>query len=69
MSPDLDRLAAQVNENSIRLIMIVGKFDKVILAKNMHLLLDNIDSKQFHVVDTGHNDLINKSLLFLSQGQ
>jgi pimeloyl-ACP methyl ester carboxylesterase len=55
---NLNNLAELLNENSIAVIMLVGKYDKVILAENMNNLLDKIQHKKLFLLDAGHNDLI-----------
>ncbi len=62
---DLNIIANLLNTNSIPLVLLVGKYDKVILAENMNILLDKLDSKQFNLLEAGHNDLIKQSLSIL----
>jgi pimeloyl-ACP methyl ester carboxylesterase len=57
---NLSHLAQLLNANSIPVTMIVGKYDKVIVAKNMKLLLDKLANKKLHLIEAGHNDLIAK---------
>jgi pimeloyl-ACP methyl ester carboxylesterase len=58
---DLDKIASVVNQKEIPFTMIVGKFDKVIQPKNMEGFLSKINSKEFKILEAGHNDLIAKS--------
>jgi pimeloyl-ACP methyl ester carboxylesterase len=58
---DIDIIASLLKRNSIPLLMLVGNYDKVILANNMNLLLDKVLIKQFYVLEAGHNDLVSKS--------
>ena len=57
---DLDKIASVLNQKEIHFIMIVGKFDKVIQPKNMEDFLSKINSKEFKILEAGHNDLIVK---------
>jgi pimeloyl-ACP methyl ester carboxylesterase len=55
---DLNQIATLLNANKIPLLLIVGKFDRVIPARNMNAFLQKITIKQFEIVEAGHNDLI-----------
>ncbi len=63
---DLDKIAAMLNKNQIPVLMVVGKFDKVIPAKNMARLLKRIHHKQFEVIESGHNDLVGNAVRYLT---
>jgi pimeloyl-ACP methyl ester carboxylesterase len=63
---DLSKIASLLNELRIPLTLMVGKHDKVIQAKNMEVFLGKVNSKQFEVVEAGHNDLIRKAIEYLS---
>ena len=63
---DLHSIADLINKNSIRLILITGKFDKVIRSENMNRLLDHVKKHEHKILETGHNGLINASADFLS---
>lgn len=58
---DLPQLARKVVDHNVRLVMIVGRFDKIITATNVKGFVAQIPSGSLHVVDAGHNDLIAKS--------
>jgi pimeloyl-ACP methyl ester carboxylesterase len=62
---DIPTIAAILNQHRIPLLMLVGKYDKVIPAKNMEGLLQRVHQKQIEVLDAGHNDLVNASVEFL----
>jgi len=55
---DLDKIADILNSNHIPLTLIIGKYDKIITAKNMKPFLDKLRIKRFEIIEAGHNDLI-----------
>ena len=55
---DLKAIAELVNRNSIVLVLITGKFDKVIRSENMHKLLAHVKKYRHEILETGHNGLI-----------
>ena len=63
---DLNSIADLMNKHSIRLILITGKFDKVIRSENMNRLLAHVQNHKHEILETGHNGLINESADFLS---
>lgn len=63
---DMKKIADILNRHGIPLVMIVGKFDKVIPAENMDRLMKRLDQKRLEVIDTGHNNLIKNAVGFLS---
>ena len=62
---DLNNIAALLNENNIQLIMIVGKYDKVIRPENMKQLLKHVRNYRLEIVESGHTGLIQESLYLL----
>jgi len=62
---DIPALAAMSNQQHIPLLMLTGKYDKVIPTKNMEGLLRRLHLKQLEVIDAGHNDLIKAAVEFL----
>ncbi|MGE0771710.1 MAG: alpha/beta fold hydrolase [Cyclobacteriaceae bacterium] len=58
---DLPQLARKIAEQQAKLVMIVGRFDKIITATNVKGFVAQIPSGSLHIVDAGHNDLIAKS--------
>ena len=64
---DLNSIADLINKHSIRLILITGKFDKVIRSENMNRLLVHVKKYKHEILETGHNGLINESADFLSK--
>lgn len=63
---DLKEISRLINENEIKLTMIVGKYDKVIRPENMNLLLRHVKDFRFEVLDSGHTGLMYESLRFLA---
>lgn len=66
---DLNWIGTLVNQYSIQLILITGKFDKVIRSKSMHKLLRHVKNYHHEILETGHNGLINESAVFLRKKQ
>ena len=59
---DLEFIASLINSHKVNLHVIVGRFDKIITAKNMVLLLKRVPHHHFQILETGHNGLIEKSV-------
>lgn len=64
---DIHKIAKLINSHSIQLLMMVGKHDKIITARNMNHLLRLVPNHQFEIVDTGHNGVIDRSIPILLQ--
>lgn len=64
---DMNLIANLINQHAIRLVMILGKFDKVITAKNMNLLLRQVKTYQLETPETGHNGVIAASIKILNK--
>ncbi len=62
----LSNLANILNSHQIPVIMIAGKYDKVIEAKNMNRLLRHLNNHRFEIIEAGHNDLIKNAIKFLN---
>lgn len=60
-------IARIINENNIRLVMILGKFDKVITEKNMRNLLHKVKDYQLETLEAGHNAVVGASIPILSK--
>lgn len=58
----MQTIAEKINTHHIPLLMIIGKYDKVITGKNMNRLLVRIKNFQMEVLETGHNGLIRESI-------
>jgi pimeloyl-ACP methyl ester carboxylesterase len=61
---NLDVLARMMNENRVKLTMIVGKYDKVITPSNMSGLLTRVTDHKLEILESGHTGLINQSIPF-----
>lgn len=66
---NLATLADSINRNKIRVVMIVGKFDKIITAKNMNRFLKKVTTYQLEIPETGHNGVIEASIEILKKGR
>lgn len=55
---DLRLLGFVMNQNNIRLKMFLGKFDRIILLKNMNRLIKKVKSVEVHLLNAGHSNLI-----------
>jgi pimeloyl-ACP methyl ester carboxylesterase len=64
LRPDLNEIIKTINENSIKLTLIVGKHDKVIEPKNMRHFLKHLKKFRFEILESGHSGLINQSIPF-----
>ena len=67
LSFDLRKIAKLINDNNIRLTMIVGKYDKVIRPENMDRLLRHVRNYKLEILESGHTGLIHESLWFLTR--
>lgn len=65
LSFDMKEIARLINDNGIRLTMVVGKYDKVIRPENMHRLLRHVKDYKLEVLESGHTGLIGESLHLL----
>jgi pimeloyl-ACP methyl ester carboxylesterase len=59
---ELDEIASLLNEKKIPTTLIIGRYDKIITAKNMEPFVKKLHTIRFEVIDAGHNDLIAKSI-------
>jgi len=59
---DMTSVAGIINDHPIRLSMIIGKYDKIITAENMNLLLDKLKNFNLEILETGHNGVIASSV-------
>lgn len=60
-------IADIINKNKIRLVLIIGKFDKIITAKNMKGFLAKVDTYQLEIPPTGHTGLLEASIDILNK--
>ncbi|MBI1767476.1 MAG: alpha/beta hydrolase [Bacteroidetes bacterium] len=61
---DMKLVAKLLNEKVIPLKIFVGKFDKVIPEKDMQRLLKYVPLGKLEILETGHNNLIDKAIEF-----
>jgi pimeloyl-ACP methyl ester carboxylesterase len=64
---DLNQMAKLINENNIKITMLLGEFDKIITEKGMIKLLQHLDKYDLHILPCGHNHLIEYAAKFLKQ--
>ncbi|HPM32324.1 MAG TPA: alpha/beta hydrolase [Chryseolinea sp.] len=72
MTFDLSKLAKLLNDHHIPVTMVTGRYDKVILTRNMNHFLEKLANPHIAVLDSGHNSLLNELKLpelFLSKIQ
>jgi hypothetical protein len=54
----MKNIANIINNNPIRLLIMVGKYDKVIKAESMNGLLKYVNQYELEILDAGHNHLL-----------
>jgi pimeloyl-ACP methyl ester carboxylesterase len=59
---DLNKIASILNDHRTPLTLIIGKYDKIITAKNMEPFVKKLHTVRFEIIDAGHNDLIAKAI-------
>lgn len=57
---DLSLIAHLINKHEIRFDIFLGAYDKIITPEGMKKLLKKLDHYDLHMVESGHNDLIDK---------
>lgn len=62
---DMRSIGDLIKEKKILLRIVVGKYDKVIPAKDMNRLLKYVPEGKLEIIDTGHNNLIDKAAEFI----
>jgi pimeloyl-ACP methyl ester carboxylesterase len=62
---DLKKIGQLINHHHIRIMIITGRYDKIIPAKNMHRLLKNVNHHTLLEVEAGHNGLLGKEVIRL----
>ena len=55
---DMNHIAALINANRIPVTLFVGKYDKIITARNMQRLLGKVPGAQLIILEAGHTRLI-----------
>ncbi|MEQ8926278.1 MAG: alpha/beta hydrolase [Fulvivirga sp.] len=64
---DMHTIARHINENTIEFTMYLGAFDKIITENGMQKLTSLLKKQKTHVLDCGHNNLIEHTAAFLDQ--
>ncbi len=57
--PNISKVAYQINQHQIRTTIFLGYFDRIITQKSTEPLLRHIHHYDLHILQTGHNTLIN----------
>lgn len=55
---DMVEIAEMINRQQPWLMIIVGKYDKIIKTESMNVLLDHVDQYQLEILEAGHNHLL-----------
>jgi hypothetical protein len=55
---EMKNIASIINSNQIRLLIMVGKYDKVIKAESVNRLLQYVNRYELEILDAGHNHLL-----------
>lgn len=63
----MEKIAFLIKKYDIEVDMFLGKFDKMITYKNMKKLLKKIKKYDLHILDSGHNTLIDEVANFYSK--
>jgi hypothetical protein len=58
-------LAKKINDNDIKVVLIVGRYDNVIKPSNMKRFISLLTKVRFKILDSGHSGLINQSIPFI----
>jgi hypothetical protein len=58
---DLRKIANIINKHQISLMVIVGKYDKIIRKENMKALLQHVGRVELEVIEAGHNHLLGRA--------
>lgn len=61
---DIPQMAVLLNQFKIPLLLIMGKYDKVIPVRNMNRLFNRLHQKKLEIIESGHNDLVRNALIF-----
>lgn len=59
---DSRQIARLINDHTISLTLVVGRYDKIITPKNMNQLLHFVKNYRLEVLDTGHTGVIPESI-------
>lgn len=64
---DMKEIAATMNSNKIKVLVIVGKYDKIITTENMDHLVKKLNDYRLEILETGHNGVIQESIKVLGK--
>jgi pimeloyl-ACP methyl ester carboxylesterase len=64
---DLNSIAELINEHSIKLTLVTGRYDKIITTENMNRLLRFVKDYQLEILETGHNGIIPESIPIITK--
>ncbi len=58
---DVTRVSALLNQNNVSLLMITGRYDKIITTRNMAAFTKKVMRHKLVELEAGHNDLVVKA--------
>ncbi len=64
---DMRRISAQIDRHGIAVTIIAGRYDRIVPPHTLKRPLERLKDIRFHVVGTGHNDLISAAVPFLAE--
>ena len=64
---DMEKIAGLINLHSIRVNMVLGKFDKIITIENMEVLVEKLIDCKLIMLETGHNLLMDEFAMHLQK--
>ncbi len=63
---DKRKVAGRINRKRITTDIFIGRYDRIITAEGMKKLTNHLNSYELHVLDSGHNQLIQATARHLS---
>jgi pimeloyl-ACP methyl ester carboxylesterase len=57
---DVTKIATLINSNSIKLMVVIGKYDKLVTVNHVQKLLKRVENHKLEILETGHTGLISK---------
>lgn len=64
---DMRGVSAIINRHGIRVTVIAGRYDRIVAPHSLKGPLKRLKNISFHVVGTGHNDLVTAAIPFLAE--
>ena len=64
---NMKAIAEIINSHKVKVMVIVGKYDKIITTQNMDHLLTHLDHSTLKILETGHNQVIQESVKVLGK--